>query len=135
MRTPAAEPFLALDATSSTPPYEQIVEQIRTQVAAGTLRPGSPLPSVRQLARDLGVAPNTVARAYGQLEAGGWVTTSSRRGVHVASELPVLTMEERTRELDAAIDRLLITVRQLGVTGQQLHAALDRGLERLSGGT
>ncbi len=54
--------LLVLDAGSALPPYEQIVTQLRARIAFGFLHPGQPLPSVRQFARDLGVAPNTVAR-------------------------------------------------------------------------
>jgi DNA-binding transcriptional regulator YhcF (GntR family) len=65
------------------PPYEQLRQQIRDLVAAGTLHPGSRLPPIRQLAGDLGLATGTVARAYRELEADGVVATRGRHGTLV----------------------------------------------------
>ena len=74
-----------IDATSGTPPYEQLRTQVATQVARGELAAGARLPTVRSLAERLGVAVNTVARAYRELEADGVVTTNGRRGTVVSS--------------------------------------------------
>ena len=74
-----------IDATSGTPPYEQLRTQVASQVAAGELAAGTRLPTVRSLAEELGIAVNTVARAYRELEADGVVTTNGRRGTVVAS--------------------------------------------------
>jgi DNA-binding transcriptional regulator YhcF (GntR family) len=74
-----------IDATSGTPPYEQLRTQVASQVAAGELAAGTRLPTVRSLAEELGVAVNTVARAYRELEADGVVTTNGRRGTVVSS--------------------------------------------------
>lgn len=74
---------VTLDMTAATPPYEQVRAQLAGHIRAGTLRPGDKLPVVRALAADLGVATNTVARAYRELEAGGLVTTRRRVGTIV----------------------------------------------------
>jgi DNA-binding transcriptional regulator YhcF (GntR family) len=74
---------LNLDAASTEPPYEQIRAQLAGRVAAGALPPGTRLPSVRALAATLGVAANTVARAYRELEHAGVVTTRGRNGTVV----------------------------------------------------
>jgi len=74
-----------IDATSGTPPYEQLRTQVASQVAGGELAAGTRLPTVRALAEQLGVAVNTVARAYRELEADGVVTTNGRRGTVVSS--------------------------------------------------
>ena len=76
---------LRIDATSSVPPYEQLRTQVAPQVADGRLPAGTRLPTVRQLAAELGVAANTVARAYRELEADGVVVTHGRRGTFVPS--------------------------------------------------
>ena len=98
--------LLLLNQASPIPPYEQIGLQIRTMIASSQLAPGTPLPSVRQLARDLGVAPNTVVRAYNELERNGWVVTTKRKGVMVAPRPPILTPEERQHRLEQAISEL-----------------------------
>jgi DNA-binding transcriptional regulator YhcF (GntR family) len=71
---------LTIDPADSTPPYVQVREQLRAQVLAGELVPGTKLPTVRRLADDLGLATNTVARAYRELEALGVIETRGRAG-------------------------------------------------------
>ena len=77
---------LALDAGAGEPPYEQIRTQIAKQVASGELPAGTRLPTVRALAETLGIAPNTVARAYRELEHSGVVSTRGRNGTVVNGE-------------------------------------------------
>jgi DNA-binding transcriptional regulator YhcF (GntR family) len=76
-----------IDAEAATAPFEQIRTQIAKAVAAGRLSAGTRLPTVRQLAADLGLAANTVARAYRELEADAVITTQGRRGSFVRSEV------------------------------------------------
>ena len=123
-------PILILDPSSPVPPYEQIGAQIGLQIATGHLLPGAVLPSVRQLAHDLGVAPNTVVRAYSELEREGWVVTSARRGVIVAQRSPILAAKTRAYELERAVAQLLVTAHQPGITPAELHEEIDRLLRR-----
>lgn len=74
--------FLSVDPDEAAP-FQQIIDQLRAFIERGELRPGDPLPTVRQLAGDLGVAPNTVARAYTELQEDGWLASEGRRGTHV----------------------------------------------------
>lgn len=90
---------LRIDATSPVPPFEQLRSQIVRLVAEGELEPGSKLPTVRQLAADLGLAANTVARTYRELEADGVLVTQGRRGTFVHRT----ALEPQTA---AALDRL-----------------------------
>ena len=83
MTTSAPGVAVSLDLLAATPPYEQVRAQLAGHIRAGALRPGDKLPVVRALAADLGVATNTVARAYRELEAGGLVTTRRRVGTIV----------------------------------------------------
>lgn len=76
---------LTIDTAAASPPYEQLRTQIATQVASGALPAGTKLATVRQLASDLGLAANTVARAYRELEADGVIATHGRRGTFVRS--------------------------------------------------
>ena len=77
--------LLRLDPESAIPPYEQLRTQVAAMTVTGELEPGQKLPTVRQLAADLGLAPNTVARAYRELEADGVISTQGRRGTFVSS--------------------------------------------------
>ncbi len=76
---------LTVDHSSVQPPFEQLRTQIASRVTAGDLAPGTKLPTVRQLAGELGLAANTVARAYRELEADGVIVTEGRRGSFVRS--------------------------------------------------
>jgi len=77
--------LLRINTSSSEAPYEQVRRQIAEAAAAGTLAPGHKLPTVRKLATDLGLASNTVARAYRELEADGVVETHGRGGTLLAT--------------------------------------------------
>jgi GntR family transcriptional regulator len=118
--------LLVLNPEDPAPPFEQIKYQIRTQIAGAQLQPGAALPSVRQLARDLGVSPNTVARAYADLQKEGWVVAVSRRGVAVAEEARGLAAEERVRQLNQAAEQLLGIAHRWGLETGELQASIDR---------
>ena len=90
------EPSLTVDTSLAEPPYDQVKRQISALVAVGDLRPGDKLPTVRRLAADLGLAPNTVARAYRELEAAGVLDTRGRAGTFV-------TGDERSRAARQAV--------------------------------
>ena len=79
---------ITLDLSSPVPPFEQLRARVAELVDDGTLAPGSRLPSVRALAADLGIAVGTVARAYRELEAAGYVLSRRRHGTTVAQEPP-----------------------------------------------
>ena len=76
---------LTIDRGLKDSVYEQVAGQVRQMIASGTLAPGTPLPSVRQLASDLGVNLNTIARAYRLLESQGFLAIKDRAGVSVAA--------------------------------------------------
>jgi DNA-binding transcriptional regulator YhcF (GntR family) len=76
---------LIIDSASSVAPYEQVRVQLAVQISDGQLVPGAKLPTVRRLAEDLGLAANTVARAYRELEAAGLVETRGRAGTVVSA--------------------------------------------------
>ncbi len=114
-------PGLAIDSDSTTPPFEQVRTQIATAVAAGQLDAGTKLPTVRQLAADLGLATNTVARAYRELEADAVIATHGRRGTFVRSDV---VDEGAVRSSVADSARAVATeyvhaVRKLGLSSQE----------------
>ncbi|TVR61035.1 MAG: GntR family transcriptional regulator [Gemmatimonadales bacterium] len=79
--------MLVIDTDSPTPPYEQVRAQVVALVRSGDLAPGTRLPTVRRLAGDLGLATNTVARAYRELERAGIVETRGRHGTFVGPDV------------------------------------------------
>jgi GntR family transcriptional regulator len=126
-----ATAVLRIDLSRPVPPYEQLRGQIAGLVAAAELPAGSRLPSVRQLAGDLGLAPGTVARAYSELEAEGLLVTRQRGGTFVAEPVPKEGDDPaRLQALAAAADNFVSTVRQLGVGDEAAEAAVRRALAR-----
>ena len=109
-----------VDAGSPVPPSEQLRAQLADAIRSGALAAGDRLPTVRQLAGDLHLAPNTVAKAYRSLDADGLVHTDGRRGTRVAAT-PPLPPAERRRLLTAAAHRYLAEARRLGLTPADAH--------------
>ena len=111
-----------LDYRDARPIYLQIVDGYRAQISAGVLRAGEKLPSVRELAGELSINPNTIQRAYRQLEAMGWIATVPGKGCFV-SGLPEYALEEQ-KELLNAFDEAAAALLQRGMTRQELAERL-----------
>lgn len=118
--------LLTVNHQSPVPPYEQIGTQICALIASGQLLPGDRLPSVRQLAGDLAVAPNTVVRAYSELEREGWVQTLARQRAQIALHPPTITADERRRKLQESVSQMLIAAHQWGFTLEEIHREMNR---------
>lgn len=107
--------LFAIDFKSGKAVYLQIVEQVRAAAAAGTLRPGDALPSIRALAEDLRLNRNTVAKAFGELEAQGVVETAQGKGCFVSAAGPVLRKDARRRALGELLDAVIVQAHHLQV--------------------
>jgi GntR family transcriptional regulator len=121
--------FVAVDPDLESPPFQQIADQLRGYVERGELRPGDALPTVRQLAADLGVAPNTVGRAYAELQQHGWLTSEGRRGTRVAARTPTMNARARTTALRDAVSRFVATLAHRGYADSEISAALRELVE------
>jgi GntR family transcriptional regulator len=102
-----------VDLSSPVPPFEQVRNQISVMAATGVLSVGTRLPSIRQLAADLGLAPGTVARAYRELEAEGVVVSRVRHGTTVLPR-PEPSEAEKQARLDDAARAYAMTARAVG---------------------
>jgi len=122
--------IIEIDLTRPVPPYEQIRTQIATMIATGVLGSGARLPPIRQLAADLALAPNTVARAYRELEAEGLVTSRVRHGTTVAARSATVPRTEVHRLLTQAAQSYATLAHQLGVTADDAEAAVRAELAR-----
>jgi len=123
---------LTVDPRSGVPIYLQIIEQIKRSVALGVLAPGEQLPTVKQLAVDLTVNPNTVARAYRELERDEVIETAPGRGSFVRGNGSVEV--SRAGASDVAAESLLQAVREaksIGLTAAQIRALFEAALARL----
>jgi DNA-binding transcriptional regulator YhcF (GntR family) len=126
-----ANGFVAVDLALDTPPFQQIFEQVRAAVERGDLEPGAVLPTVRQLAGDLGVAPNTVARAYAELQEEGLIVADGRRGTRVAPKVPAANGRARTGVLRDALDRTIAALRHRGYSPAEIRVELERAVRAL----
>jgi GntR family transcriptional regulator len=113
------------------PIYLQIVTQVKYLVAAGRLAPGDELPAIRVLAERLLVTPNTVARAYRELEVAGVVEKRRTAGTYVADAGSPLARRERLKILSGRVDALLAEARQLGVRTDDVIDLIRQRDERL----
>jgi GntR family transcriptional regulator len=118
-----------IDPSSGTPIYRQIVDQVRQAVSSGVLRAGDKLPSVRDLAVDLAVNPNTIAKAYQELEREGVIETPRGKGSFIADREHMLTEAERLRQFAEAADKLVADAYRLRIGS---GAALELFRERLN---
>lgn len=118
-----------IDPRSGVPYYRQIIDQIQFAIASGALATGDQLPTVRQLAVDLKINPNTVARAYQELEIKGVLTSQMGTGTFVADTKIEISALERRRMLDQICTELLSRAATYGLTLQEVIAALRERAE------
>ena len=115
-----------ISTASRLPIYQQLAQQIREAIARGELQPEANLPSVRQLSRELVINPNTVARAYTELEREGLLISRPGRGIYVAQPRNDLTRAARDRRLVEQLDRWLTEAVHLGYAADEVLALVAR---------
>jgi GntR family transcriptional regulator len=123
-----------IDPKSAIPIYVQVIDQIRQRVAAGVFAPGDQLPSVREMASQLLINPNTVARIYRDLERDGLLETRRGQGTFIASDAAVLAETDRLRLLSARLQEVIEQARTFGVPDEALVALLGEMLSRRAAG-
>jgi GntR family transcriptional regulator len=121
--------IFTVDPRSGVPIYLQLIEQVKRGVALGTLASGEQLPTVKALAIELTVNPNTVARAYRDLERDGIIETSPGRGSFVRNN-GIASAELRSDVAEPALDNAIRTAKGLGLDGNEVRRLFERALER-----
>jgi len=118
---------ITINVTDGVPIYRQIANQVKYLVASGLLKPGEELPPIRTLALQLKVTPNTVVKAYGELEISGVIHKRQGSGTFVSDERPQLAMRDRRRVIEQRIDALLAEAHQLNFdAGEILRMVRER---------
>ena len=117
--------MISLNYRDTRPIYLQIIEIYQEQIRAGILEFGDKLPSVRELASQLAINPNTIARAYRDLEAQGWITTIRGKGCFV-SKAPALSHEE-VQALLATFEKTAFMLLSTGISREELISHLQGG--------
>jgi GntR family transcriptional regulator len=133
-RTPAISLRFRLDLHSGVPVYRQIIDQVRGGMASGSLVAGDQLPTVRQLAVDLAINPNTVARAYRELELGGLLETHQGTGTFISAQKIKRGNVERERQLTQIVEDCVARAGAAGFTVEdlmeQLHGLVSEPTRR-----
>ena len=120
-----------LNTKSGVPIYRQIQDQIRYGVASGMLTPGEQLPTVRALAVELSVNPNTVIKAYSELEREGLLTTEQGSGTFVSAQPNVSVADEsRESKLESLCSEFLAHAARYGFSSEDVQAGIQRIAER-----
>lgn len=121
--------IVRLNFRSGVPVYMQIVSQVKAAAASGVLRPGDPLPSVRNLAEDLQINRNTVSKAYAELETEGVLELHQGSGCFLkANGVSPLRKTVRSERLASEIDALIVHAHHLQISGEELMDLLEQRL-------
>ena len=121
--------MLTLNYRDSRPIYGQIKDGLRRLIVTGALEPDEKLPSVRSMAMDLAINPNTIQRAYAELEAEGFIDTVAGKGCFVAEKNLDLIREQQLRELESHLSAAAALARSCGVSRRELEEMLGVLLE------
>ena len=124
-------PEFTLDTASGVPFYRQIIRRIADAVLAGTLPPGTRLPTIRSLAIQLKINPNTIAKAYAELELRGIVTTQVGSGTFISENTPEPAQAERDPLLQNLLRRTVLEFAALGIQKDEIPAVLAKYEEDL----
>ena len=118
--------FFAIEFSDGLAIYEQIVRQVKYAVAGGALKPGELIPSVRELARELTINPNTVARAYRELQRDRVIETVRGTGLEVSSGAAERCRNERIKLIRGRLKQVLAEAKRSGLDGDELRALVDK---------
>lgn len=121
---------LKIDTSDGVPIYLQIVDQIKRSVALGRLKPEDPLPSVRQLALDLTINPNTVARAYLELEHEGVIYKRQGQGTYVSAQAAEASRRERNRIVAALFEKAIVEASSFGMSESEIAEVYRQAIHR-----
>jgi len=122
--------WLHVNIRSAVPIYVQLIEQVQHALEVGTLSPGDALPSVRELASELSIAPNTIVKAYNELQRMGFIESRAGKGTVVLGKIEETI---RVRQQEALVERLFAVVHdasKLGVSAEALHDHFEHAVQQ-----
>lgn len=120
---------IIINSSLVVPIYEQIMEQIKTQIRDGSLRENDSLPSVRALSKELKISALTVKKAYDHLESEGFTVTVHGKGTYVAAANPELLLEEQKKEVEADLELAIQKGRRYGLSTEEIRSLFELILE------
>lgn len=113
---------------SKQPLYEQLVDQLRRQLILGVMKAGAAMPSVRQLATELGINPNTIQKAYRRMEDEGMIVSVPGRGSFVSDDLAGMLEKQRADQMDQML-HMLRTCREMGLSKETVAKLVEQAYE------
>ena len=128
--TPSRSFTFRLNPHSGVPVYRQLIDQVQAATATGSLRVGDQLPTVRQVAVDLTINPNTVLRAYREMEIRGFLETQQGSGTFIAHRQPTGSSEDRGRQLTLLVEEFISRAGQAGFSVEQLLQAVNQTYQK-----
>jgi GntR family transcriptional regulator len=120
--------MIKVDTSSFVPIYEQIKKEFKKEVFRGDQKPNDPLPSIRDLATKLLINPNTVARAYRELERDGFIFTRKGKGCYISDDSTKLMMEERETILTQSFDEMIQEAKKFGLDPEEIKKLFEERL-------
>jgi len=114
-----------LDSDIGAPIYRQIIQQIEYAILSGRMKPGDRLPTIRSLAVDLKTNPNTIAKAYGEMEIRGILETHVGSGTYISDKKPVMEDDSLNRKIREVLGRFVQDMRDLGVENRELIKLIE----------
>jgi GntR family transcriptional regulator len=115
----------SLDTANGIPIYRQIIQQVEYAILSGRIKPGDRLPTIRSLAIELKINPNTIAKAYGEMEIRGILVTQVGRGTYISDKKPVPEEEERNQKVQEVLGRFVLEMRNLGIGKEKLIKLIE----------
>ena len=120
--------FLNINPANGVAIYDQVVRQVKFAVAQGAVKPGNLVPSVREMARELAINPNTVARAYQQLQTDGVLEQVRGMGLEVAADAVKQCKSERQKMIQDRLRQAIVEAKQSGLDGDELRQIVEKQL-------
>lgn len=121
--------MITIDPSGFIPIYEQIKSGLKGKISLGVLKANEPLPSIRDLAAELVVNPNTVARAYRELESEGFISTRKGKASYVSDNSASLIKRERQSYIDEVFERAIFEARKFGLGEEEIRAIVESRLK------
>lgn len=124
--------MIKVETKSFIPIYEQIKKEIKNRISQGNLKPNEPLPSIRELATQLLINPNTVARAYRELEQEGFIYTRKGKGCYVSDNSSSLVKDDNLNLLTQLIDKTIEEAKKLNLDLREIKKVFEQKLEQVA---
>jgi len=122
--------MITIETSGFIPIYEQIKKGIKSEICLGVLKINEALPSIRDLAAELVINPNTVARAYRELESEGFITTRKGKSSFVSENSTSLIQEERARSIEGVFDRAILEAWKFGLDAAEIRRIVESRLKK-----